>query len=144
MTFENVHKGSSCNCTEDAQADNSSEFAIKTNKNTLREVDFKSKWEKAPEMELNSCEEICSKKGLSVSILTPDTVNKVKEIYRQLFPISPTYRPFFSVIKFGADTGVIKFTPMPNNPFHCDFYKCDTFSFTQVELISTISLSDNV
>jgi len=144
MTFENVHNGTNCHCIEDAQSDNSSEFGIKTNKKILREVDFKSKWEKAPDIELSNCEEICSKKGLSLSILAPETFDRVKEIYKQLFPISPTYKPFLCVIKFGNDTGLLKSTPTPSNPFHFDFYKCDTFVHTQVELIKTISLSEDV
>lgn len=144
MTFQNVHNGSNCNCIDDAKPDNSSQFGLKTNKNVLREGDFKSKWEKDPHMESPNCEHTCSMRGLSVSILTHETMDKVKDIYKQLFPISPSYKPFLSVIKFGQDTGVIKHTPLPNNLFHYDFYKCDTFSHLQIELIETIPLSDNV
>jgi hypothetical protein len=147
MTFDALHHESNCNCIEGCIEDINSHWGLKTNKANLREVDFKSKFEKGKAESANDCEVLCSYKGVSMSIVKNaevDNTEAVITIYKQLFPIAPGYRPFLSIIKFKQGLGVIKCSPLSNNLHHHDFYKCDNFVFTEVELINTISLAEIV
>jgi hypothetical protein len=145
MTFENIHASTNCNCLEDCISISPSYYGLKTNKPQLREVDFKSKFQKAEErgesLELENCNDICSHKGLSCSVISEDNREKIIAIYNQLFPSTPKYKPFLNIIKFETDAGVMKFTPLENNPHHHDFYKCDAFSLERVTVVDTISLA---
>jgi hypothetical protein len=141
MTFSNLNSDIICNCLEGSIIDNSTEFALKTNKNFLRENDFKTYWEK--ERRSDDCKEICSLKGQSVTIIkNEEDLNSTLSVYKQLFPFSPSYRPFCSLIKFNENSGKVKHTPIEINPLHYDFYKSDNFSINDVSLIKSIPLSD--
>ena len=145
MNFNELHDGISCDCTKKAFADFDSTYGMKTNKEHLREVDFKSHWEKGKRPESDNCKEICSFKAKSLSIINGETFDEVKKIYQQLFPISPGYKPYLAIIKFSDKTGLVEPTPILNvNPHHYDFYKCDEFIFENVEHIESHSLADNV
>lgn len=144
MEFSNLHKDTDCNCLSETFQDNDKIYCIKTNKNKLREVDMKSKWEKGERLEDTDCKRICGKKGKSVTLINEHNEEKILEIFRQLFPISPTYKPFITKVKFGEETGVLKNTPSLRNEFHHDFYKCDTFKFENVMEIESIPLAQNV
>lgn len=150
MTFEKLHQDSSCNCIEvNCFEDAQSHWGIKTNKDILREADFRSKHEKGQieEGKAYNCGELCSLKGVSMSIVKnqeQDHKDNVLKIYKQLFPSAPRYKPYLSIIKFKEGSGVIKFTPLEINPLHHDFYKCDSFVHSEVELVESISLADNV
>jgi hypothetical protein len=145
MTFENLNTDTECSCLDNCLDLNETLYGLKTNKSSLRDVDFNSKWEKGDKTETGDCETVCSKKGLSLSVLSDlDIKEKVISIYKQLFPVSPTYKPFLSVIRFKEKSGKIKPTPLDGNPYHHDFYKCDSFSLSNVSLIETISLAEVV
>jgi hypothetical protein len=144
MTFENLNKDSACNCLDGAAEDLTSTFGLKTNTNVLKESSFKSKWEKGDIPEGNDCKVICSKKGLSLSYWDEESKDKVTAIFKQLFPITPQYKPFLSVIKLKNGAGKVKHTPSNKNPFHYDLYKSDSFDLNSVTHINSISLADNV
>ena len=108
---------------------------MKIMKDHLREQDFKSYWEKGRKSTNENCKEVCSLKGNSVSLFEEKTKDKVIEIFKGLFPIAPKYKPYLCVIKLDENCGRVKHTPDNINPFHYDFYKCDTFEFKQVNLI---------
>jgi hypothetical protein len=146
MTFRNILHETICDCIENAFEDVSSSFGIKTNNPYLRDVDFKSKWEKGQPLLGNNCSSICGHRGVSMSLLSatdresnlPDVFN----IFKQIFPLSPSYKPFLSIIMFTENTGVLLNSPTSGNRYHHDFYKCDAFNLKQVKLIKVIPLSD--
>lgn len=141
MEFESLILGHSCDCLDKAVEDNSSNFAIKTMKENLREQDFNSYWEKGKRpVDNNNCDEVCSYKGVSVSIFDEKTKDEVVNIYKELFPLAPKYKPYLSVVKFYDSSGVVKHTPNDGNNHHYDFYKSDTFDFTKVEVITVNDL----
>lgn len=143
MDFNNLHVDCNCDCVKDALPDTESHYVLKTMKNFLREQDFKSYWEKGKRDE--DCEKICSFKGTSVSVFNEETKEEISDIYKELFPVAPKYKPYFTVLKFGENCGVTKHTPEPRNPHHHDFFKCDTFIYTDVILIeSTLLFEENV
>lgn len=144
MTFEDLHKDISCDCIADASQDFESTFGLKTNKDHLREVDFNSHWEKGKKPSSSDCREVCSYKGKSISLIVNDNANAVLQIFQSLFTLSPGYKPYFTIIKFGEDTGLVKATPDTVNPYHFDFYKCDNFQFSNIEQISSVPISENV
>ena len=150
MTFDKLHNGANCNCLEEGCfEDIANLFGLKTNKPELREVDFKSQFQKAIEkddpLDLHDCKDICSYKGISNSILTEENKEAVISIYKALFPSAPKYRPHMTIIKWKQNAGLIKCTPLDFNPHHYDFYPCDTFSHVDhVEVIESISLAEHV
>lgn len=141
MEFENILSGHICDCLEKAVEDNSSNFAMKTMKENMRVQDFNSYWEKGKRPEdNNNCDEVCSYKGVSISIFNENTKDEVVNVYKELFPLAPKYKPYLSVVKFYDSSGVVKHTPNDGNAHHYDFYKSDTFDFTKVDIITVNEL----
>lgn len=141
MNFDKINNDNVCNCTKDGLVDTTSSFALKTNKETLREVDFKTYWEKG--RRATECTEVCSLKGQSMSIVRNETdLNNTLEVYKKLFPISPKYKPHCSVLTLCEGSGLVKSSPSLNNPLHYDFYKSDDFTIDKIKVNKTISLSN--
>lgn len=140
MYFNNINDGNNCNCCKDAKEDKNNYFAIKTNKNTLRPQDFFSYWEKGKRPEIDGCKEVCSLKGVSISIFSDETEQEVTNIYKSLFQLAPGYKPHLTVIKFYESSGLVKHTPSRMNKHHYDFYKCDSFNYSKVDLIKVKEL----
>lgn len=135
MEFINIFKDSNCNCLENSKEDFASHYAIKTMKESLRVQDFNSYWEKGKRPNSNDCKEICSYKGVSISIFNEETKEEVVNIFKELFPLAPRYKPYLKVIKLYDSSGVVKHTPNEVNIHHYDFYKSDTFEFSKVDII---------
>lgn len=136
MKFESILSGHNCDCLDKAVKDNSSIFAMKTMKENMRVQDFSSYWEKGKRPEdSNNCDEVCSYKGVSISIFNDNTKEEVVNVYRELFPLAPKYKPYLSIVKFYDLSGIVKHTPNEGNNHHYDFYKSDTFDFTKVDVI---------
>lgn len=141
MNFSALNADTDCNCTQDGLIDNTSHFALKMNKVNMRENDFKTYWEKGKTS--TDCKEICSLKGQSLTIVnSPEHLETTIEVYKKLFPFSPSYKPFCAIITLNENSGVVKSTPIDINPLHYDFYKCDDFTTEKVSLIQTIPLAD--
>lgn len=141
MEFKIISSEHNCDCFDKSVEDNTSSFAIKTMKENLRVQDFNSYWEKGKRPEgSNNCDEVCSYKGVSISIFNDSTKDDVVNIYKELFPLAPKYKPFLSVVKFYNSSGVVKYTPNDGNTHHYDFYKSDTFDFTKVDVIEVNNL----
>ena len=141
MEFKNLLSEQNCNCLDKSRQDTTTHFAIKTMKENLRVQDFSSYWEKGKRPEENgNCEEVCSYKGVSISIFNDETKNEVENIYKELFPLAPKYKPYLSVIKFYDSSGVVKHTPNDVNIHHFDLYKSDTFDFSKIDVIQVNDL----
>lgn len=140
MEFNKLSEETICNCIENANEDLVGSYALKINKSKIRPQDFNTYWEKGRKPSTDECREICSLKGLSISIFNDETKDKVLEIYKTLFSLSPKYKPYVAVVRFNNGLGVIKYSPSKFNPFHCDFYKCDTFDYSNVNLIKVTEL----
>lgn len=136
MEFNSLNNDQNCDCTEDAKEDTTNLFAMKTMKSELRLQDFNSYWEKGRKPQSEDCSIICSHKGVSISIFTDQTKEEVTDAYRALFPLAPKYKPFLSIIRFYESAGLVKHTPNENNRHHFDFFKCDSFDFSKVVLIT--------
>lgn len=142
MTFNKIINATPCDCFQDTFEDNETKFALKINKSNLRDVDFKTYWEKG-RTDYGNCNEACSLKSQSISILKTDKdIEKTLKIYKSLFPISPKYKPYCAILTFKEKSGKVKLTPSNNNPLHCDFYKSDIFTKELVEVVDTIPLEN--
>lgn len=143
MNFNTLNSDNNCNCTNDAEIDYISSFALKMNKGIMRENDFKTYWEKGRRPELMDCKEICSHKGQSLSIVnTKIDLENTINVYKQLFTFSPRYTTHCAVITLNEDSGMVKSTPIDINPLHYDFYKSDDFNIEKITTHQIISLSD--
>ena len=140
MDFENIHSDCECNCIDNATEDTVSVWAFKTNKTFLRPADFKTKWEKEDRDALD-CKAICGKKGLSMCIFNEENKDEVIEIYKKLFPLSPSYRPNLTLVRMRAGCGVHKHTPRPHNQHHFDFYKCDAFKIENIIFLDSKAIA---
>ena len=140
MEFKKINEGINCNCIENAKEDIENNYALKTNKENLREQDFVTYHEKNKVPLTDKCDEICSLRGLSISIFNDTTKDKVVDIYRELFKLAPKYKPYIYVISFTENLGLVKHTPNDMNEFHYDFYKCDTFDFGKVNIHNSTEL----
>ena len=146
MTFENINVDIDCDCLEGAICDTESHFGRKTNKNFLKPGDFISYWEKGKRSEDQICAEICSLKGISLNFMNDESKENVINIFKQLFPISPSYKPHIHVIQLGGTCGYVKHTPdhVNGNLYHYDFYKSDEFNLEDVTHVEVISLAEYV
>ncbi|HLY68263.1 MAG TPA: hypothetical protein VKR53_00960 [Puia sp.] len=143
MQFTKLHTDCNCDCTENCRDDTQTSFAIKTTFEKLDEIDFKSYWEMGRrDSKSNSCHAICALKAQSMSIMTEATKDVVKDIFKQIFRITPGYIQYLAVIKFNDNCGMVKASPSKRNPHHYDFLKCDDFKIENVELISSVNLHD--
>lgn len=140
MDFTKLQADHSCNCLENANEETDNLYAIKTMKDVLRVQDFNSYWDKGRRPKNDDCTEICSLKGISLSIINEDTKDAVIETYKELFPLAPKYKPYLSIIKLYETSGMVKHTPIDLNQYHFDFYKSDAFDFTKVNLINVNEL----
>ena len=143
MEFKNI-ENSICDCTQDAEEDIESQFALKINGEKLKNNSFKTSWErgKRPSDE-NECKSLCSFKSQSLSIVrNEDEETKVLSLYKDIFSLAPQYRNHCALIKFEENCGLLKSTPTRRNSLHYDFYKSDSFSAKNVILIKLIPLSD--
>lgn len=89
------------------------------------------------------CNDICYHKGQSLSVVKSklDLENTIN-IYKNLFPFSPSYKTHCAVITLNQNSGMVKSTPIDINPLHYDFYKNEDFNIEKVTIHQIISLSD--
>lgn len=141
MAFNNFIQDTHCDCLSSAIIDNNSIFGLKTNKVEFKEQDFKTYWEKNKKpIDLNDCDEVCSRKGLSVSIITSENIINVVKIYRQLFNFAPQYKTSILLIQLPQDFGMVKHTPTSENPYHYDLYKSDIFHYLNLNVEATVRI----
>lgn len=165
MTFQNLTNDSDCNCLEGAQADHHRCFARKINKPLPLEKDFESHWEKAKRKEFaetqweesererfewqwreskkdENCYDVCGKKGISINLWDEALRQETIDYFATTFKITPKHKDSLLVLKFKAEAGVTKHTPLENNGQHYDFYKDDNFSLLCCETVEIINLKD--
>ncbi|WP_312312230.1 hypothetical protein [Empedobacter brevis] len=140
MNFTKTFGDIQCNCVEGSNEDTNNNYALKTIKENLRIQDFYSYHEKGKTITDTKCDNICSFRGVSVSLYNEETEENVLKLYKELFPLSPGYKPYLKIIKFGENCGKVKHTPSNNNDYHFDFYKCDTFAIDKIEVIEVKEL----
>lgn len=144
LTYKILQEDTICNCIEGASPDGSTLFGLKINKDHLRDADFKSKWEKGTRPSDRDCRNTCSKKGVSLSIIKDGEKDNVVNIFKSLFPLSPGYKPNFSIVQLSETSGAVKSTPSKLNVYHHDLYKSDQFNVAHINVIEIISLHSDV
>lgn len=154
MTFENFTEGTHCDCLTGVNENTTSTFVHTLKKDTLRDNDFRSKYERwvidgkrtplAPEI-IEDCDKMCSYKGVSISNIDEEgSKAKIINFYTSIFPLAQNYKRGVLVFKFKEGAGLVKHTPNENDTQHHDLYKCDTFTFNEIEQLETIYLGQVV
>lgn len=146
MEFKKLHIDINCICIEGCSYKPEEIFAFRTLKETLTEEDFMSYWDLGRRDTKNKgCGTKCALKAQSLSIHNDISKDEVKKIYTEIFPLTPAYIQYISIIKFKDDCGVTKSSPSYRNAHHHSFYKSDEFKLENVELLSSVNLhQDNV
>ncbi|MEH0156526.1 hypothetical protein V6R21_20425 [Limibacter armeniacum] len=144
ITFNNLKSKTECDCLNGANEDNQSTFCFVISKDSIRDKDFTSHWEKGKKPKKDSCESKCSYMSKSLSIVNTDLAREtVLNTYKQLFKVAPKYKNHVADIQLRGQAGKVKHTPSNNNPYHVDFYKSDNFSLhCNIDVINIIPLSD--
>lgn len=145
MQFTKIKDNHTCDCFTGSDENNTDKFVRKVSKSpSLKERDFKSHIERGKIAEnASNCEEICGLHGLSFEIWNSESSELLMKKYLTTVAISPQSKKNLSVINFKPNSGLIKHTPnqIEYNEFHYDFYKEDSFTIENLELIEMISLS---
>ncbi len=146
MTFQKITDNTECDCFDKSYTDMISTFARKVRKApAIKEPDFRNHIERNKLPENSTCSEICGFHGVSIEIWNEDSSEVLLEKYLYTANISPSHKNNLSIFKLKENAGVIKHTPdqLEYNEFHYDFYKDDTFTVENLELIEMIPLIPN-
>ncbi len=145
MNFSKLLENTDCNCTKNAKEDNESMFSFRIDvSKKLKPSYFKTYHERGKQPLNESCENICSYRGLSMSIWTEESQNAIMEHHRQTIMFSPMLKKSVSILKIKKDGGMFAYTPEQPiyNEFHYDFFKADDFDITlHVDLIKILPLN---
>lgn len=139
MIFKQLHSDTECDCVKDAENIPNGVFARRVRSNPLIEKDFASKWEKRHPYPDNSCKSICSHKGVSINLFNDSTKEEVLNKYITLFSFSPGHKAYCCTFKLKAEAGKLKNTNSLDKS-HFDFFKCDSFSISDLEILDYIEL----
>src|SRR5208283_2161165 len=96
--------------------------------------DFRSKWEKGNRPSGTDCKDICSCKGISVNLYMNNRDSIVKK-YLKIFRISPGHKAYCCTFKFKSNAGKVKNAPEGGDLSHFNFFKCDSFSINDIEVV---------
>lgn len=148
MTFENLHIGTDCNCLHRAKPNSTDLFARRVGKAPdLKDRDFRTHHERSKEPDdPDNCSIVCGYRGLSVDLWNDDTKEQILNRYgitNAFAPVIGKKKNQLSIIRLNEASGVVKHTPIKGpspNPYHYDWYKCDNFDLTLVELVDLIPL----
>lgn len=144
MVFIKIRALSPCDCLSGSEENLSDTFVRKVRKSeTLKDADFRSHIErnKIPENP-DDCDAVCGMHGLSFEIWNDISKEILLRKYKITSAISPKHKSNLCIVKFKPGSGVIKPTPeqLVYNEFHYDFYKNDSFSSEDLELIDMVKL----
>lgn len=126
--------------------DTTKHFIRKLKTNEIQEFDFLSNGElgkvnRSKSDIKNECEEF--KQSFSVSINSFQEQEKVLEIYKMKFKVSPIYKKYAASFTFVENSGMIEHTPSKSDDYHYSFYKTDDFNVTTaLRDITIIDLSE--
>ncbi|MCX3264804.1 hypothetical protein [Pedobacter agri] len=145
MPYDKISKNTHCDCLTDAHEDLTNFFARSVKRApSLKNSDFKNHIErnKIPSDE-SKCEEVCGYNGVSIELWNDSSSSLLLEKYKYSAAISPQFKKNLCIIKFKANKGLVKHTPnqIVYNEYHYDFYKEDSFTVEDVELIDMIPLT---
>lgn len=144
MGFNKITDTTSCNCLLGTNSNTTDLFVRKVRKSPdLKDTDFRNHIERGKTPEDAACEQICGYYGVSIEIWNDSSANILLEKYRYTAAISPKAKNNLCVIRFKEGNGVVKHTPDQQiyNEHHYDFYKDDSFSVADLDLIEMISLN---
>lgn len=143
MTFDKIKSDTECECLSNAVIDNENAYVRKLHKETLEEKDFLTHWERNIKGESLECDNICSRKSVSINQFNSETEAQILEKYKTTFHINPKKGAYFLKFKFLKDAGKTKHTPVPaiNDTSHYDFYKADDFSFEKIQIIEKVKFA---
>ncbi|MBF0521059.1 MAG: hypothetical protein HQK92_15220 [Nitrospirae bacterium] len=143
MEFKQLHIDTHCDCVKGADENLYEVFARRVRYNPIFDKDFKSKWEKKQPYTNNSCKSICSHKGISVNLFDDSTKEDIINKYIKTFTFSPGHKAYCCTFKFRQNAGKLKRTESQDKS-HFDFFKCDSFTLDNLEILEYIDLNDHV
>lgn len=147
MTFDRLHADTDCDCLGDTFEDVEKLFARRISKPIMRPSDFYSHWDRNKKPQSMTCNDICMFKGVSINEWNSETESNVIEKYLdslRLKDLNTKIRDSVLIFKFKGSSGVLKYSPSKKDPSHYTFYKTDSFSVEDIEIIDTIELRNYV
>ncbi|MDT3401500.1 hypothetical protein [Mucilaginibacter terrae] len=145
MNFNKIANNTNCNCFLDAQENLNDTFVRKVRKSdNLNDADFRNHIERnKTATNENDCQEVCGLYGVSVEIWNDSSRQRLLDRYLTTLSISPKTKNNLCVIQFRNNNGLVKYTPdqVEYNEFHYDFFKEDSFTVSELNLVEMIPLS---
>ena len=141
MEFSKIHAGIDLDCITDDVVENVKDvFTRKIISNSLQENDFMSYWElgKRMQYEPKTKDEICKYRGISINLYEND--ENIEEYYKKIFRKVGQFKPkkikpkFYCKFKFKNNAGKV-WQNGYEKPYHCTFFKCDTFEINLIDVI---------
>jgi len=141
MTFETINSDSTCDCLSKAEIDTTNEYVRKLRKDNVEGKDFLTHWEREIRPETESCEIICSYKGVSLNQFNPESEDQILEKYRTTFKINPKMGAYYLKFRLNEGAGKVKFAPEENDKSHHSLFKADDFSLDKIVIIETVKFA---
>ena len=150
MTFQGLVDGVDANCIYNViskYTENIEDTFCKRVDKNLSAREFRSFWEmgKIVEPTEDNCEDILSKKGVSVSKFNNQTRDHIIQLYRSVCSHAPQLKhKYYCSFKFKSGAGKVRHSPTNDDPYHHDFYKSDEFSTNFIEIIEKEKVLNHV
>ena len=141
MTFDNLHKDTTCNCIDGAVIDIENEYIRKLKKDTLQNSDFLTHWERQIKPQIENCENICSYKSVSINQFQKEFENLIINKYKNTFKINPKKGAHFLKFKLKNNTEKVKFAPEEDDESHYNLFKSDTFTINSLVIIEIVKFA---
>ncbi len=144
MKFDILHSDTNCNCIEGTHSDFKSRFARRIMGKTIVEKDIATHWEKGIGRGKTDCREICEHKALSINLFSPEYESLIIKKYNDTFRFNPKIGNYLVKFKIKFGAGVVKPKPTKNDISHYNFFKSDDFELSNLEIIETKRIDQNV
>lgn len=143
MKFDNIHKDIDFICVgEEAREDTSNIFIRRLKNETIDKDDIKSYWEDGKTPPHNDPKLTCSYKAVSCYLYDGNDKILEKKLLKDLSrrgSFKRTLSSFYCLLKLKRNAGKI-WQDGTIAPCHCNFFKCDDFEMSLIEVIETRKL----
>lgn len=138
MTFEKLNIDTNCDCLKGSVEDSENEYFRRLKRQVCSDDDFLTHWERGINKDSTDCRIICSTKGVSVNVIENENNEQIIDKYKVTFSINPKIGNHLLKFKLKSGAGMVKRAKTKDNTSHCNFYKADDFTLSNLDIIETI------
>jgi hypothetical protein len=148
MSFANLKldESSTCTCMDGAQENTEITFMRRISvKDKVKTGDFKAGIEKENVIAVETCDDFCSLREISINDSDNYDEASIVENYKEsmmrnkIHIFSPQLKLNYCKFKLTSVSGHVKYTPQHGHESHFDLYKKDTFTLDSLQIVNTVS-----